>query len=349
MQCAPRRQCGTADRAVSGSCAQWIWSDHLHDPWRRCQRRDGAATRAGPRRSRGRQLPTGEPLSITRRRGSDTYTRTMEYDSLGRMVANFEPTGGVNGWRYLYDEAGDLVATSDPRECGVNFAYDRGGRLLSEDYSPCATYHEPYDTNPEVTYEYDDAPTEAATAFSDPTSTGYVAGQDCRNSNFTQGRLVAVTDRAQRSLTCYDGRGRTVEVAKQLVDPSGNLGARWYNRRAAYDGADRPVIERIALVLVSGLFGLKMAWNLAVPYVLTVRSMRTPSGNDEQSKGISLMPAVEFILLAVGVILSWAGDCDWPCNAGGVALYGGAIVVGSYIHLVAASALAGWVVRRFYR
>ena len=141
---------------------------------------------------------TGEPERITRRRGGDEYVRRMEYDSLGRMVANFEPTGGVNGWRYLYDEAGDLVATSDPRECGVNFAYDRGGRLLSEDYSPCATYHEPYDTDPEVTYEYDDAPTEAATAFSDPTSTGYVAGQDCRNSNFTQGRLVAVTDRAQR-------------------------------------------------------------------------------------------------------------------------------------------------------
>ena len=45
-------------------------------------------------------LPTGEPLSITRRRGSDTYTRTMEYDSLGRMVVNLEPTGGETGWRY---------------------------------------------------------------------------------------------------------------------------------------------------------------------------------------------------------------------------------------------------------
>ena len=42
-------------------------------------------------------LPTGEPLSITRRRGSDTYTRTMQYDSLGRMVVNLEPTGGANG------------------------------------------------------------------------------------------------------------------------------------------------------------------------------------------------------------------------------------------------------------
>ena len=52
-----------------------------------------------------------------------------------------------------------------------------------------------------------------------------------------------MTDRAQRSLTCYDGRGRTVEVAKQLADPSGSLAGRWYNRRAVYDGADRPITE----------------------------------------------------------------------------------------------------------
>ena len=67
--------------------------------------------------------PTGEPLSITRRQEGTNcelhpeqcYVRHMQYDSLGRMVANLEPTGGEDGWRYLYDAAGDLIATSDPR------------------------------------------------------------------------------------------------------------------------------------------------------------------------------------------------------------------------------------------
>jgi RHS repeat-associated protein len=198
-------------------------------------------------------LPTGEPLTITRRRGADTYTRTMQYDSLGRMTVNLEPTGGVNGWRYLYDQAGDLAATSDPRGCGVNFAYDRGGRLLSEDYSPCESHQGGYTSQAEVVYEYDDwGSAEASTAFSDPVDPNYVPGQNCRLTNYTLGRLVAVTDRAQRSITCYDGRGRTVEVAKQLKDPSGNLAGRWYNRRAKYDGADRPVVESTGAQLLVG-------------------------------------------------------------------------------------------------
>ena len=196
-------------------------------------------------------LPTGEPLSITRSRGTDTYVRTMQYDSLGRMVVNLEPTGGANGWRYLYDEAGDLIATSDPRGCGVNFAYDHGGRLLSEDYAPCETHHPAYDATPEVTYEYDGQPADASTAFLASTATDFVPGQQCQSMNFTAGRLVAVTDRAQRSLTCYDGRGRTVEVAKQLASPTGALSGNWYNRRARYDGADRPVEESTGATLLA--------------------------------------------------------------------------------------------------
>jgi RHS repeat-associated protein len=183
-------------------------------------------------------LPTGQPTSITRHAGATSVGRTMQYDSLGRMVLNLEPNLGANGWRYLFDAAGDLVATSDPRECGVRFGYDTAGRLVSEDYVPCEAHHAPYSASPEVTYEYDDPASDALEAFSQP-----AAGQDCRTANHTRGRLVAVTDRAQRSLTCYDGRGRTVEVAKRLANPGGVIDGRWYNRRASYDGADRPTHE----------------------------------------------------------------------------------------------------------
>jgi RHS repeat-associated protein len=190
------------------------------------------------RHVRQQYLPTGQPTSITRHAGATSVGRTMQYDSLGRMVGNLEPNLGANGWRYLFDAAGDLVATSDPRECGVRFGYDTAGRLVSEDYVPCEAHHAPYSASPEITYEYDDPASDALEAFSQP-----AAGQDCRTANHTRGRLVAVTDRAQRSLTCYDGRGRTVEVAKRLANPGGVIDGRWYNRRASYDGADRPTHE----------------------------------------------------------------------------------------------------------
>jgi RHS repeat-associated protein len=119
----------------------------------------------------------------------------------------------------------------------VNFAYDAAGRLFSEDYSPCEPHHAPYGAAPEVTYEYDDAALDAGEAFTSPTDPHMLGEQDCRTTNYTRGRLVAVTDRAQRSLTCYDGRGRTVEVAKRLANPGGVIDGRWYNRRATYDGA----------------------------------------------------------------------------------------------------------------
>ena len=133
----------------------------------------------------------------------------------------------------------------------MNFAYDHGGRLLSENYAPCETHHPAYDATPEVTYEYDGQPADASAAFLASTATDFVPGQQCQSMNFTAGRLVAVTDRAQRSLTCYDARGRTVEVAKQLASPTGALSGNWYNRRARYDGADRPVEESTGATLLS--------------------------------------------------------------------------------------------------
>jgi YD repeat-containing protein len=107
-------------------------------------------------------LPTGEPEVITRARGSDTVARWMLYDSLGRMVLNVEPNTSdgffvpppffnasqvpdtLKAWRYAYNDAGDLVGTSDARGCGVDFYYDAAGRLLGEDYFRCEDHHPQY-------------------------------------------------------------------------------------------------------------------------------------------------------------------------------------------------------------
>ncbi len=164
-------------------------------------------------------LPTGEVTAITRQRGAESVARAISYDSLGRMTANEDPNTGT--WRYVYNLAGDLVGTSDARGCGVNYAYDAAGRLISEDYSPCETHHEPYDGDAEVTYTYD---AESGT-------------------NFGLGRLSSVSDRGSVSTSSYDPRGRVVEVERSINAPNGAPITQSFSKTMTYDAADRPTEE----------------------------------------------------------------------------------------------------------
>ncbi len=222
-------------------------------------------------------LPTGEPISITRQRGTDTanqVTRWMRYDSLGRMVLNVEPntTSGfdpspdadaanIEAWRYQYNHFGDLIATSDARGCGQNFYYDGAGRILGEDYAPCEDHHADYTApsgptdyaNLEVAYFYDDPST--VTALSGVAPSGWT-GSEGTGASFTRGRAIAVLDRGSASFTTYDGRGRTVKTQTKIAvprtlnaagkpDPIPNVADRYaprvYERNMAYDAADREV------------------------------------------------------------------------------------------------------------
>jgi transposase InsO family protein len=58
---------------------------------------------------------------------------------------------------------------------------------------------------------------------------------------------------------------------------------------------------RAGLWLFAALLLLKVLWNLAVPYVLAVRGYRS---RDAQSKGLSLMPLLDFVLIAACVALA---------------------------------------------
>jgi RHS repeat-associated protein len=184
-------------------------------------------------------LPTGELTSLVRwhgdeatlEPGQDAITRTMEYDSLGRMTVNREPStsSGDLAWRYVYDDSGRLVGTSDARKCGANFSYDAAGRLLGEDYSPCEDHHEPYSAEAEVEYRYDTPDPEADAALPG-------VGQ-----TFTLGKVTSVRDRASKVLSRVDLRGRATHTAKKVAGPEGSFDTRWYRREASFDVAGRPV------------------------------------------------------------------------------------------------------------
>ncbi|MCC6903010.1 MAG: hypothetical protein IT377_28835, partial [Polyangiaceae bacterium] len=218
----------------------------------------GAGSVLRTRETLTRYLPTGEPQVITRRLAGMTneVTRWMRYDSQGRLVLNVEPSTSksftadptafpptLRAWRYAYNDAGDLVGTSDARGCGVNFTYDAAGRLTSEDYSPCLSAHAAYSppnlaarTGIEVLYHYDSAPPE-------PLPSGVTLP-----GAFLQGRLVATYDRASLTVTAHDGRGRSPASAVRIAKPgppsdsiASRFTERWYVRQAAFDSADREI------------------------------------------------------------------------------------------------------------
>ncbi len=193
-------------------------------------------------------LPTGEMTKFTRAHtaGPEAYTRSMTYDSLGRLVVNSEPnTSGSGGaWTYAYDIGGQLVATSDARGCGVNYAYDGAGREVSEDYSPCLR-SQPVYTSPgnngdgtEAFFRYDVPQQEQLTDFGP-------------NLALFRGKLASVADRAQQSFYGYDARGRVVVTEKQLAQPGAEnismLSQRYtptlYRSVAVYDEANRAIAQ----------------------------------------------------------------------------------------------------------
>jgi|GEM_PF-816301 len=227
-------------------------------------------------------LPTGEPTSLKRVGRGQEITRWMRYDSLGRMLLNVDAhtsTGfstavdaseaGIEAWRYQYNLAGDLIATSDARGCGQNFYYDGAGRIVGEDYVPCEAEHAEYSKpiggrdyrNFEVAYFYDDSsnlpPEFQAVAPDANASLGtpdWVSSTN-RNTGFSNGRAIAVFDRGSASFTTYDGRGRTPLVQTKLAAPieldaqgkavapelAERYAGRVYQRTMAFDAADREV------------------------------------------------------------------------------------------------------------
>jgi YD repeat-containing protein len=150
-------------------------------------------------------LPTGE-LSGVSRSGVDvtgatySYARTMQYDSLGRLALNYEPS---SSWAYAYNDAGQIIGTTDGRGCGENIAYDGAGRPQYEDYFGCTSNHLPYSAPNATTGE----------------------GAEVLYSYDPQGRLSALYDRAAYTSYGYDYRSRVTSVQRRLVQPQPQAGS----------------------------------------------------------------------------------------------------------------------------
>ena len=141
---------------------------------------------------------TGERRTILQMYPTGSYQRTMQYDTLGRMVSQSEPNVGT--WQYAYNDAGDLVQTADARGCGEVIYHDGLGRVTAHDYSPCVASQPAYSAPNLTTGDG----TEASFAY-DP-----------------YGAVATESDRAQRSTYKYDPRGRMTQQQTQVAVPDGS-------------------------------------------------------------------------------------------------------------------------------
>jgi RHS repeat-associated protein len=208
-----------------------------------------------------RYLPTGQvERTILRRQGSPDVERWLRYDSLGRMVLNVEPNtslgfnpnpatnpSSIKAFRYAYNDAGNMVGYSDARGCGANYVFDTGGRLISEDRSPCMAHQRPYSApnlatgdGTEAFYRYD-APDPAAAAIVDAGGNAFTI-----DSAFLRGRLVSVAGLGSMAAMRYDARGRGTGLALRVQKPgpaSATLAQRytprWYVQTLTLDAKDR--------------------------------------------------------------------------------------------------------------
>jgi RHS repeat-associated protein len=224
--------------------------------------------------TRTQYTPFGAPEVIRRIRGSNNVetTRYLVYDRQERLVLNVEPNSSpgyvlepnpnlshalnitkyanVVGWRYAYNDAGDLVGMSDPRGCGVNYFYDKLGRLTVEDYFPCEPHHAPYSA-PTFSGSTPVSGVEAAYAYDSPVAASALpSGFSYTNTAFLKGQLVFSQDQGAARAVDYDGRGRVTKEAVALARPGAVANAladrftdRWYQRQFTYDAMDRPVRE----------------------------------------------------------------------------------------------------------
>jgi len=96
------------------------------------------------------------------------------------------------------------------------------------------------------------------------------------------------------------------------------------------------------MCIVAVLFGMKIIWNILTPIVLARRSLLATT---EKPSGISMAPFVEIVLLLLLILLSALSDgAAWFHHPTQVALWGGGIIVGSYVLFVVLGIGLGWVV-----
>lgn len=167
---------------------------------------------------------------------SQNNQKWMQYDGLKRKTFMNDPDRGV--MTFAFDEASNLIETTDAKNQRITYTYDGANRIRSEDYHDEG---QPFSANfvfnpalpispanrPDVAYFYDVAQTDL------DVGDGSVA-----TAANVRGKLAYVWDLAGEEHTSYDARDRVGWVVKRVRDPiHGQLVS--FRTAFAYDSLDR--------------------------------------------------------------------------------------------------------------
>jgi RHS repeat-associated protein len=164
---------------------------------------------------------------LTRITDSQNNVKLMRYDGMKRKTFMNDPDSGVT--TNVYDEASNLISTTDAKGQRITFAYDGLNRLLAEDFRDETSPDFRYNRTPDIEYFYD-LPA-ASVGHGDGTSS------TARN---TRGLLAYVSDASGEEHMSYDHRGRMEWMVKRVREP-GLTGLVPYTTRLEYDVMDRIV------------------------------------------------------------------------------------------------------------
>jgi hypothetical protein len=107
------------------------------------------------------------------------------------------------------------------------------------------------------------------------------------------------------------------------------------------------MIATALALLFAGILFLKILWNLTVPYVGFIRLVRDPNKNKE---AISLIPIVEAIFFLMWITTAvFSSRSNWLLHPRVVLAIGLISVVGSYLHLLVAGFVCGFIASRISR
>ncbi len=151
---------------------------------------------------------------LTRITDSQNNVKWFEYDGLRRKTFMNDPNRGILHW--VYDEASNLIETTDAKNQRITYTYDGVNRLLTEKYHDGrplppwrgSTLNPQLSTNFSVIYHYD-TPFPNLPQGDNTTATA-------RN---TKGMLAWVEDLSGEEHISYDARSRNEWLVKRVPDP----------------------------------------------------------------------------------------------------------------------------------